>query len=142
MSNPRPTLPVLMLPFKKGYTDFCDLACLIGHHNASLALSRCVGICTQFDAAVLTRASSISESPYLNPNSREGVDILITSLAVEVLKVMKEHHCFDNQNGFAVWEFINVLTGRLCIAPTSAEVAHAHPLICRALECSPTPQKD
>lgn len=119
------TLPILILPFGNGFNYYKDLTGLIGEHRSQLALGHCVTICNSFNKEILIKADALASSSYINPDNIEGIDVLLTAMAVETLKVMQQFDCFATQCGLS-WEFFEIKPLRLLIKPPNITVANAN----------------
>lgn len=129
--TPTPTqaLPVLALPFSHGFQLYADLAGMVGEHRAFAALRQCVEACNRFDKSAFSTAAYIYNSAYINPDSIDGVDVTVTGLVVEILKVMREYQCFPLAEVTQPWELIAVRAAKLLIRPPTIDVANAHHLL-------------
>ena len=120
--------------FNKGWQVFCDLSAVIGGHRALLALNNCMDICSRNIPNVRAKSNRIAMSPYINPDQRDGVDILIETLALEVVLCMVENGCLPDDRPL-MWELASVNACKITVRPRMGAAPTHH-----FLGTAPVPQ--
>lgn len=115
--NPTDPAYIVQMEFNDGWKTYNDLATLIGEHRAKIALGHCFDICVPDPKEVARKSMSISNSTYINPENRQGVDLLIELLSLQVLEAMRVNKCFITTHNGLHYELFDIKPGKLIIQP-------------------------
>lgn len=119
MSHFDPNQFHVRIDFQRGWVLYADLSAVIGEHRASLALAQCFDILRRDTAYVQRKANIIGMSAYVNPDEREGVDIQLEALALELLMTMITGGFIVETDDILTWEFAGISAFKLTIRPRS-----------------------